>query len=84
MASGKITVTNNTSIPIDFSVTPNGQPQGQVVASGTLVPNKPSGFIVSGYDLYQVNLFAPAGGIIPGPIVPAESQVEFIVTSDPD
>ena len=84
MASGKITVANNTSIPIMFSVTENGQPQGMPVASGTLVPNQPSGFLVSGYALYQVNLFAPSGGIFPGPSVTPDSQVEFMVTSDPD
>ena len=84
MASGKIIVANNTSIPIVFSITESGQPEGPAVASGTLTPNEPSGFIVSGYNLYQVNFMAPSGGIFPGPSVAPDSQVEFIVSSDPD
>ena len=84
MASGKITVVNNTSIPIWFNITENGNPTGPPLASGTLTPNQPSGFMVSGYPLYQVNLYAPSGGIYPGPIVSPDSQVEFMVTSDPD
>lgn len=81
MASGKITVVNNTSIPINFGIA--GQ-TGPPLASGILPPNQPSGFVVSGYALYQVNLSTSTGGIFPGPTVSPDSQVEFMVTSDPD
>ncbi len=82
MASGKITITNNTSKDLSFSVTENGQPNQVPVASGTLIPNKPSGVVVSGYAAYQVNFFG-ASGVFYGPVVAADAQVEFIVSSDP-
>ena len=83
MASGKITVSNNTSMTLRFSITPNGQPNTLPLASGTLLPNKPSGYFVSGYDLYQVNFWLTgSGGEYIGPTVSPNSQVEFIVSSD--
>ena len=83
MASGKITITNNTSQTLEFNIYGNGQPNGAPVASGTLLPNKPSGAIVSGYDLYQANIFLTgSGGIFYGPTVSADAQVEFLVSSD--
>jgi hypothetical protein len=82
MASGKITITNNTSKNLSFSVTENGQPNQVPVASGTLISNKPSGAVVSGYAAYQVNIFGTSG-ILYGPVVAADAHVEFIVSSDP-
>ena len=81
MASGKITITNNTTQPLFFSITENGQPNQVPVASGTLIPNKQSGVVVSGYASYQVNFFGPSG-VFYGPVVGADGQVEFIVSSD--
>jgi hypothetical protein len=83
MASGKITITNNTSQTLEFNIYGNVQSGGAPVASGTLLPNKPSGAIVSGYDLYKANIFLTgSGGIFYGPTVAADAQVEFIVSSD--
>lgn len=82
MASGKITITNNTSKNLSFNVTENGQPnQAPRVASGTLISNKPTGVVVSGYAAYQVNIFG-ASGVFYGPVVSADAQVQFIVSSD--
>jgi hypothetical protein len=83
MASGKITITNSTTQTLEFNIYGNGQPSGAPVASGTLLPNKPSGAIVSGYDLYQANIFlSGSGAIFYGPTVGPDTQVEFIVSSD--
>jgi hypothetical protein len=83
MASGKITITNSTSQTLEFNIYGNGQGSGAPVASGTLLPNKPSGAIVSGYDLYRANIFlSGSGAIFYGPVVAADAQVEFIVSSD--
>ena len=81
MASGKITITNNTSKPLYFSIVDNAQPNTVPVASGTLIPNQPSGSVVSGYASYQVNFFGTSG-VFYGPVVGADAQVEFIVSSD--
>jgi hypothetical protein len=83
MASGKITITNNTTQTLEFNIYGAAHQSGAPVASGTLLPNKPSGAIVSGYDLYQANIFlSGSGGIFLGPTVAADAQVEFIVSSD--
>jgi hypothetical protein len=83
MARGKITITNNTTQTLEFNITENGQPNTVPVASGTLLPNKPSGAIVSGYDLYQANIFLTgSGAVFYGPVVAPDAQVEFIVSSD--
>ena len=83
MASCKITITNSTSQTLEFNIYGAAQQSGAPVASGTLLPNKPSGAIVSGYDLYQANIFLSGSGVIfYGPVVAPEAQVEFIVSSD--
>lgn len=83
MATGKITIANNTTQTLDFNITGNGQSSGAPVASGTLIPNKPSGVIVSGYALYEVAMFLTgSGSLFFGPTVAPDSQVEFIVSSD--
>jgi hypothetical protein len=83
MASGKITITNNTSQTLNFNVTENGQPNQVPVASGTLIPNKPSGVVVSGYASYQATIFLQGSGIaFYGPVVGADAHVQFIVSSD--
>jgi hypothetical protein len=81
MASGKITITNNTSQNLPFNVYPNGQSNTVPLASGTLMPNKPSGVLVSGYAAYQVNIFG-ASGVFYGAVASPGGQVEFIVSSD--
>ncbi len=83
MASGKITITNNTAQTLEFNIYGSGPASGAPIASGTLLPNKPSGAVVSGYDLYQANIFlSGSGGVFYGPTVAADAQVEFIVSSD--
>ena len=83
MASGKITITNNTTQTLAYNIYPNGQASGVPIASGTLLPNKPNAAVVSGYDLYQANIFLTGSGIVFfGPVVAADAQVEFIVSSD--
>lgn len=83
MASGKITITNNTTQTLEFNIYGAAHQSGAPVASGTLLPNKPSGALVSGYDLYQANIFlSGSGAIFYGPTVAADAQVEFIVSSD--
>jgi hypothetical protein len=81
MANGKITITNNTRQNLPFNVYPNGQTNSVPLASGTLLQNKPSGVVVSGYDAYQVDIYGPSGYFY-GPTVGVDSQVEFIVSSD--
>ena len=83
MASGKITITNNTTQTLGFNIAENGQPNTVPVASGTLVPNQPNGSLVSGYDLYEVSIFLTgSGSLFVGPTVAPDAQVEFIVSSD--
>ena len=83
MASGKITITNNTTQTLEFNIYGAAHQSGAPVASGTLLPNQPSGALVSGYDLYQANIFlSGSGAIFYGPTVAADAQVEFIVSSD--
>ena len=84
MASGKITITNNTQQQLAYNIYGNGQPPNTVpLASGTLLPNKPTASVVSGYALYQANIFLTGSGtIFIGPVVGPDSQVEFIVSSD--
>ena len=85
MASGKITITNNTSQTLAFNIYGNGVVSGFPVASGTLLPNKPNAVLVSGYDLYQANIFLTgSGSLFFGPVVAPDQQVEFIVSSDSD
>jgi hypothetical protein len=83
MASGKITITSNTAQTLAFNIYGNGQASGTPIASGTLLPNKPNASIVSGYDLYQTNIFLTgSGALFFGPTVSPDQQVEFIVSSD--
>ena len=83
MASGKITITNSTTQTLEFNIYGAAHQSGAPVASGTLIPNQPSGAIVSGYDLYQANIFLTgSGAIFFGPTVAPDAQVEFIVSSD--
>lgn len=83
MASGKITITNNTTQTLAFNIYGNAQTSGFPVASGTLLPNDPNASVVSGYDLYKANIFLTgSGGVFFGPTVGADAQVEFIVSSD--
>ena len=83
MASGKITITNSTSQTLAFNIYGNRVASGSPVASGTLLPNKPNDVLVSGYDLYQANIFLTgSGGVFYGPTVGPDTQVEFIVSSD--
>lgn len=84
MANGKITITNNTTQTLAYNIYGNGQPPNTVpLASGTLVPNKPTASVVSGYNLYEANIFLTGSGIVyVGPVVGPDAQVEFIVSSD--
>lgn len=84
MASGKITITNNTQQTLAYNIYGDGQPPNTVpLASGTLVPNKPAASVVSGYNLYEANIFLTGSGVVFfGPVVGLDSQVEFIVSSD--
>jgi len=83
MASGKITITNNTTQTLGYNIYGNGVTSGSPVASGTLLPDKPNGALVSGYDLYQANIFLTGSGrVFYGPVVAPDTQVEFIVSSD--
>jgi hypothetical protein len=83
MASGKITITNNTTQTLGFNIYGNNVTSGSPIASGTLLPNKPNDALVSGYALYQANIFLTgSGGVFYGPTVGPDAQVEFIVSSD--
>ena len=82
MASGKITIANNTAQVLQYRVwgpTSGGVP----VASGAVQPNVPLGIAVSGYDLYMAQ-FQPMGSgqIYVSTVVGLDSHVEFIVSSD--
>jgi len=82
MASGKITIANNTAQVLQYRVwgpTSGGVP----VASGAVQPNLPLGIAVSGYDVYMAQ-FVPMGSgrIYVSPVVGLDSHVEFIVSSD--
>ena len=83
MASGKITITNNTTQTLAYNIYGNAVTSGGPIASGTLLPNQPTASVVSGYDLYQANIFLTgSGGLFFGPTVSPGEQVEFIVSSD--
>ncbi|MGB7922836.1 MAG: hypothetical protein WCF57_06295 [Pyrinomonadaceae bacterium] len=86
MASGTITLVNDTSMEIGYNITENGSILSNMVASGIISANGKENVPVSGYDLYQVNFYSmtQAAQTEWGALnVAGDSQVTFIVSSDP-
>ena len=81
MASGNITVTNNTQSDVWCSITPDGSPS-PVVASGTIPSQQSTDYPVSGFNVYQVNFFPVVSGVISATDVPPDGQIVFSVNSD--
>ena len=81
MASGKITIANNTAQILQYRI--RGSASGVPVASGAVQPNLPLGIAVSGYDQYLAQ-FQPMGSgqIYVSPVVGLDTHVQFIVSSD--
>ena len=80
MASGKITVTNNTQNAVWCNIT--GEGNNDLVASGTLLSKQSEDYPVSGFDLYQVNFYPVTSGVIGATNVPLNGQIIFSVNSD--
>ncbi|MGA9773474.1 MAG: hypothetical protein WBV94_30870 [Blastocatellia bacterium] len=81
MASGKITVTNNTQNDVWCSITEDGN-TNVIVASGTILSKQSNDYPVSGFNLYQVNFSPVTSGVIGATNVPLNGQVVFSVNSD--
>ena len=81
MASGKITVTNNTQSDVWCSITPDGD-ASPILASGTITSKQSIDYPVSGYNIYQVNFFPVVSGVISATDVPSDGQIIFSVNSD--
>lgn len=84
MASGTITLVNDTEMELSYNISENGQyAQNYWVASGVIEAHGTENVPVSGYDLYQVNFGTPDPTTYNAQQVSAESQVVFIVSSNP-
>ena len=81
MASGKITVTNNTQNDVWYNITQDGN-TNVILASGTLPSRKSLTNTVSGYLAYQVNFAPVTSGTISASGVPNNGQIIFSVSSD--
>lgn len=81
MASGKITVTNNTQVDVLCTITEDGNTQARV-ASGYISSKKSMDYPVSGYPQYQVNFYPVASGTISALDVPGDGQIIFSINSD--
>lgn len=58
MANGTITIVNNLQDAIQVMVSKNGAGLAGALTSGWLRANTASGFLVSGYDLYDVGFIS--------------------------
>jgi hypothetical protein len=86
MASGTITLVNDTNMEIGYNITENGSINSNMVASGVITGNGKEDVPVSGYELYQVNFYSmtqAAQTMWGAQNVAGDSQVTFIVSSDP-
>jgi hypothetical protein len=84
MASGTITLVNDTEMELSYNIAENGQvSQNYWVASGVIEAHGTEDVPVSGYDLYQVNFGTPNPTTYNAQQVSAESQVVFQVSSSP-
>jgi hypothetical protein len=84
MASGTITLVNDTDMELSYNISENGQyDQNYWVASGVIGAHGTEDVPVSGYELYQVNFGTPNPTTYNAQQVSAESQVVFQVGSSP-
>lgn len=81
MASGTITLVNDTNIEIGYNITENGSIFSNIVASGVISANGKEDVPVSGYDLYQVNFSSKTGWGAQN--VAGDSEVALSVSSGP-
>jgi hypothetical protein len=85
MASGTITLVNDTNMSLSYNIAQGGQYDQQYwVASGVIGPNGQENVQVSGYDVYQVNFGTTDPTTYNAQQVGANSQVVFSVSSAPD
>ena len=75
MAEGKITVSNFTEQSLNVQI--SGSNSGHMVASGALASTQTSGFLVSGYQEYQVNFFISNNRPITASNLAPESNVQI-------
>jgi hypothetical protein len=83
MASGTITLVNDTNMPLSYNIAPGGQYTTNWVASGVIEANGTENVQVSGYELYQVNFGTTDPTTYNASQVGAGSQVVFSVSSAP-
>jgi hypothetical protein len=81
MASGTITLINDTNMKVSYNIAANGATTQSGVASGIIGPSGTDNVQVSGYDLYQVNFGADGPEPWNAQQVNAGSQVVFSVSS---
>jgi hypothetical protein len=89
MASGTITIVNDTDIEMGYNIgeNQNGGYPSNLVASGVIEANGTQNIPVSGYDLYQVSFYSmaqqTAQTVFGAEQVSADSQAVFEVSSSP-
>lgn len=88
MASGTITIVNDTDMEMGYNIgeNQNGGYPSNLVASGVIEANGTQDIPVSGYDLYQVSFYSmaqTAQTVFGAEQVSADSQVVFEVSSSP-
>jgi hypothetical protein len=82
MASGTITLVNDTDMELSYNIAENGQYDQQYwVASGVIGPSGTENVAVSGYDLYQVNFGTTQPTTYNASQVNADTEVVFSVSS---
>jgi hypothetical protein len=74
MADGKITVSNFSEQSLNVQIF-GAVTSGHLVASGALTSGQTSGFVVSGYNEYQVNFFT----VNRAPLTASNLETESIV-----
>jgi hypothetical protein len=87
MASGTITLVNDTNMELGYNITENGSTYSNVVASGVIGGSGKEDVPVSGYDLYQVNFYTMTQtpqNMWGAQNVSGDSQVVFVASSGPD
>jgi hypothetical protein len=86
MASGTITLLNDTDVELGYNIceNQNGNYPANLIASGVIEANGSENIPVSGYDLYQVNFYTmgqQAQTVFGATQVSPDSGVTFSVSS---
>ena len=86
MASGTITIVNDTDVELGYNIgeNQNGNYPSNLVASGVVEANGTQNIPVSGYDLYQISFYSmgqQAQTVFSATQVSADSDVALSVSS---